>query len=177
MHSKHLATLLALGLLSRVALANPDAHPYTQINNGHYLLDDIGPWKEGEFTLPPYPTQPDWLGFYVPLQPDFKYFIDAKGLRVDQDQVVRFTLRALSRTGADNISYEGLQCNTRQVRAYAFGDPSSQKWYPSTRVLWKKLTRDDPVRVRLAETLCTDNWQTPSDAQQALMLIKKAPWR
>jgi hypothetical protein len=40
---------------------------------------------------------------------------------VGQDRVVRYTLVARSPQGAESVSFEGMRCDTREVRGYATG--------------------------------------------------------
>jgi hypothetical protein len=155
-------------------LARADA--VRPINNQFYLLDDMAEWKEGKMTLPPFPDKPEWTGFFVPLKPGYHYFIDAKTLNLsDEDSVLRFTLRAVSPSGAENLSYEGIQCAKRTTRSYAFGDSYNHRWIESTRVLWKPLDVDDQVRLRLVDDICPGR-DTPRNTEMALQRLKKSPW-
>lgn len=168
------AALAALATLPAFATRDGD---YKPINNEVYLLQDQSEWKEGEFTLPPYPDKPDWVGFYVPLKNDYKFYVDGKSISMGEDKVIRLVLRVVSASGAENVSYEGFQCVNRKMRAYAFGDTTDKRWIESTRVLWKNIVgSDDPVRVRLAEDLCP-LWDWPANAAEALARIKASPWR
>ncbi|TDR80415.1 CNP1-like family protein [Paludibacterium purpuratum] len=177
MHLKLFVTALACGLLAQTTLANPSKAGYKPINNQQYAFEDLGPWKEGDVTVPSYPDKPDWVGFFVPLKTNYQFFVDSKTLSIGQDGVVRFVLRVVSPSGAENVSYEGIRCQSKESRSYAFGDTLGKKWYESTRAIWKRLSGDDTTRERLAEDLCTDDWHVPTDAPQALMLLKKSPWR
>jgi hypothetical protein len=171
--------LLAAALAVLVALpAFATNDNYRPINNQNYLLhDDDGPWQEGPYTLPPYPENPDWVGFYAPLKKDFKFYVDSKSISMGDDHVIRLILRVVSNSGAENISYEGFQCINRQMRAYAFGDTTDKRWIESTRALWKNIVgSDDPVRERLADDMCPQ-WDWPANAAEALARIKASPWR
>jgi hypothetical protein len=165
-----LASLLAT-LVAVPALAKPTDHP---INNEVYALTDPGEWVEGNVVLPPYPLQADWVGSSVPLKSNYSYFVDSKTLTRTDDGVIRLILRMVSSTGAENLSYEGIQCANRSLRSYAFGDSYNHSWIESTRVLWKRMDRDDKVRMRLAENFCPD-WDVPATAAEALSRLKKAP--
>jgi hypothetical protein len=170
-----LAAALA-ALVTLPAIASPNS-AYKPIDNKVYLLQDLGDWKEGAFTLPPYPDKPDWVGFYVPLKNDYKFYVDGKSMSMGEDKVIRLTLRVVSASGAENISYEGFQCGNRQMRAYAFGDTINKRWIESTRVIWKNIVgSDDPVRVRLVDDMCPQ-WEWPANAAEALSRIKASPWR
>jgi len=167
-------TILAAILASAVAMPAL-AQTYRPVNNEVYALTDPGEWKEANFKLPPYPAQADWVGFFVPLKSDYTYFVDAKTLTLGEDGVIRLILRVVSASGAENLSYEGYQCANRSLRSYAFGDSFNHKWIESTRVLWKRMDRDDKARMRLAEDFCPE-WNTPKTSAEALLRLKKAPW-
>lgn len=171
--------LLAAALAVMTALpafATKDGD-YKPINNKDYLFHDETEWQEGQYVLPPYPDKPQWLGFYVPLKNDYKFYVDTKTLSMSEDKVIRLTLRVVSASGAENISYEGFQCVNRKMRAYAFGDTINKRWIESTRAIWKQVVgSDDPVRVRLVEDMCPQ-WDWPANAADAIARIKASPWR
>ena len=52
---------------------------------------------------------------------DFKFFVDPASLSVGKDRIVRYTLVARSASGADNVSYEGINCLTSEYIVYAYG--------------------------------------------------------
>jgi len=47
--------------------------------------------------------------------------VDGASLSVGKDGVVRYTLVARSPLGAESVSFEGMRCDPREVRSYAFG--------------------------------------------------------
>lgn len=77
-------------------------------------------------TLPPFPAENDLLEFFVSEASDFKYFIDAKSLKVDRD-VIYYTLVARSPEGVNNVSYEAIRCGGREYRIYAIGE-TNRTW-------------------------------------------------
>ena len=79
------------------------------------------PWAEVEAQLPAYPDKQDLIPFTVGAVKDVKYFIDAKSLSVDSDRAIRYTLVIVSSAGAQNVSFEGMRCDTAERRVYAFG--------------------------------------------------------
>jgi len=169
--NKHFIAALILSGASAFAMA--EGHEFTNTNTT-YALQDVQEWKEGPYTLPDYPKQAEWVGFFVPLS-DYHFYVDAKTLTLGNDGVIRLILRMSSKAGAENLSYEGFQCANRTTRAYAFGDDIDKVWTQSTRAAWNRLQISDPVRVRLVEDLCPD-WNTPRDAGDALTRLKRAPW-
>jgi hypothetical protein len=65
---------------------------------------------------------------------ELRFFIDPASISV-KDRVVRYTLVARSPTGATNITFEGMRCETGDVRVYALGREggwmrSSADWRP-----------------------------------------------
>ena len=48
-------------------------------------------------------------------------FIDGDTLVINDDRVVRYTLVIKSAGGAENVTFEGLRCETGERRVYAFG--------------------------------------------------------
>lgn len=85
------------------------------------LAQEERDWREGEFALPAYPKPADLVALEVGAATDFRFFVDATSLSVGRDGVVRYTLVARSRSGAENVSFEGIRCKSGSVRAYAFG--------------------------------------------------------
>lgn len=79
-------------------------------------------WQERGSELPPYPQESDLMELRLD-NPSarFRYFIDGANLRIGTDQVVRYTLVVRSRTGAENVSVEGVRCDSAQYRVYAYG--------------------------------------------------------
>ena len=108
----------ALALLPAISLAASDG-----LRNGYNSDKDIDekPWAEVEAQLPAYPDKQDLIPFTVGAVKDTKYFIDAKSLSVGSDGVIRYTLVVVSSAGAQNVSFEGMRCDTAERRVYAFG--------------------------------------------------------
>lgn len=101
--------------------------------DGQPFLDDYDPsyrpdikeseeWKEGEVEIPPYPNDKNLIEFAIDNpNSSFKYYLDKPSLSVGEDGVVRYTLLIESKTGAKNISFEGVRCNEHEYSIYAYG--------------------------------------------------------
>jgi hypothetical protein len=78
--------------------------------------------SEEAVMLPSWPSEQDLVTVNLSLV-DFPYtlLIDEKSLAVGKDRVIRYTAILRSAGGVDNIAYEGISCNSRQVRRYAYG--------------------------------------------------------
>jgi hypothetical protein len=79
-------------------------------------------------TLPPYPAPQRLVEFFVAATSEFRFFVDPASVSV-ADGVVRYTLVAHSPAGANNVSYEGMRCNSAEVRLYALGRDGA--WVPT----------------------------------------------
>jgi len=102
-------------------------------------------WSEAGITLPAYPQDADLVEFSVdnPGSP-FRYFIDPKSLTVGStDQVVRYTLVVQAPSGSRNVSFEGLRCDTREYKTYAFGTGKG-RFRPLTAPQWEHIKSSGP---------------------------------
>jgi hypothetical protein len=69
----------------------------------------------------PPPQRGELIEFFVAATSEFRFFVDAASLSVGSDGIVRYVLVARSSAGAENVSFEGMRCATREVRIYALG--------------------------------------------------------
>lgn len=142
----------SLLLLSLLFLATQSQAEGYNLNNRGSISPDT-PWEEAEAQIPPY-TQADWAVLDMPDQIKMQIFIDKLSLQPGADGVVRFSLRQLSAKGVENISHEGIHCNQRTYRSYAFADTYGKRWIVSTRSNWQKLTMHDAMRRTLLNNVC-----------------------
>ena len=71
--------------------------------------------------LPPYPANDRLAPFFVTSANSFKFFIDRGSLRVGADRIIRYTLVARSSSGAENVTFEGMNCQAGEYIIYAVG--------------------------------------------------------
>lgn len=98
------------------------------------------------------PPPPLRLQGLVPLDmghsSDLRWGVDPASIRIGTDRVVRYVVVGQGEAGAVNAYYEGLRCDTAEVRLYARhlrdGD-----WVPSTQG-WKPLQDNASARHSLA---------------------------
>lgn len=96
-------------------------------------------WEEAEVGFPMAPNQADCLSFYVSAATVNRFCVDAKSLSVGQDGVVRYTLIISAPSGVRNVSFEGMRCETREVRLYALGQ-SDGSWSKSRGERWRRIS-------------------------------------
>ena len=70
--------------------------------------------------LPAYPKPSSLIKFPTSWSTG-EILIDADTLVISEDRVVRFTLVIKAAGGAENVSFEGLRCETGERRVYDFG--------------------------------------------------------
>ncbi len=101
--------------------------------------DQTKQWTEIAVQMPPAPQEKDLKAFYVGPTARQQFFVDVNSISVGSDGVVRYTLVGVSQSGAKNISYEGIRCETYQKKQYAFGR-SDGTWARSRQDQWRPIT-------------------------------------
>jgi hypothetical protein len=69
----------------------------------------------------PAPPKDGLIEFFVSSASSFKFFVDPQSISAGTDGVVRYTLVARSRSGVENVSYEGMRCDNATYKVYAIG--------------------------------------------------------
>ncbi|NYH13968.1 hypothetical protein GGD41_001196 [Paraburkholderia bryophila] len=93
-----------------------------------YLLDRQGSWVENKVdTLPPLPQDANLLPFAVSGNTPLQFAVDKNSLTVGTDGVVRLTVVVTSPSGARNVIYEGIRCDTYEWRQYAGPERGSRR--------------------------------------------------
>ena len=92
--------------------------------------------KEDAVILPPWPSDQDLITVDLSLV-NFPYtlLIDEKSFSVSKDRIVHYTAILRSAGGVDNIAYEGISCNSREVKRYAYG--SRGQFRPVRKPEWR----------------------------------------
>lgn len=105
-------------------------------------FEDAGKtWQEIEVQLPAPPTTDSLISFYVSANASQNFALDEKSFSIGKDGVIRFTLVSTSPSGARNISYEGIRCDTFEKKSYAFGRADGS-WSRSRRDQWEPIARN-----------------------------------
>ena len=126
--------LLFLMLVPLVAAAQPAPRA------GYFPAEAEGkPWEEQKLQLPPIPAAENLVRVQVDDAQGFTFFVDSASVSVGTDDVVRYTLVALSESGATNISFEGIKCKTRERRLYAIGR-ADHTWSPARSPQWTPIS-------------------------------------
>jgi len=104
-----------------------------------YDLDqEKKPWSEMQMQLPLYPKPDNLLKFDLGSNTSNQFYINAASISVGEDKVVRYTLVVKTGGGATNVSFEGIRCETAELRVYAFGHANAQ-WSRARDGNWRPI--------------------------------------
>ena len=95
-------------------------------------------WRESDFELPPYPEEANLMEAKITGPATFTFLVDSESISIGDDGVVRYTLVSRSSSGADNVSYEGIQCEKNEYKVYAFGSVD-RNWTLARNPEWKPI--------------------------------------
>lgn len=96
-------------------------------------------FSESPLVLPSAPDAASLLLFYESDTQSF--YLDTKSITIAADGSLRYTMVGKSRSGASNVSYEGLLCETKQKRLFAFGRKDGS-WSESRRTDWESISNN-----------------------------------
>jgi hypothetical protein len=111
--------------------------------------DDNKTWQEMAVQLPAMPQEGNLLPFDVSAIATQRFAIDAKSLSVGKDGVVRYTLVTVSASGAKNVSYEGIRCESREQKIYALGHADGT-WSQARSSQWEPILSNGVNRQQAA---------------------------
>lgn len=105
-----------------------------------YAAPEERQWKELALELPPYPDPARLRGGELVITgAELTYQLDVDSIRVDADEVVRYAIVIISSTGARNVFYEGIRCQTAEYKSYAYG--SQGQWSTAVYPRWQSIGR------------------------------------
>lgn len=94
-------------------------------------------WVDSSVQFPAAPTTENLLRFYS--NENQSFYIDSKSIAIVADGSLRYTIVSVSQSGARNVSYEGLRCDSYQKRLFAFGRADGS-WSASRRNEWDAIS-------------------------------------
>lgn len=116
-------TALVLGACAEPGEVPEACHdtPSRESNCRQYHSSWEPEWKEAQTALPPLPRGEDLVAIDAPNgAPGYRYAVDKVNVTRGKDDVMRYTVRVESGSGAVNIFHEGMRCLTAEVRTYAY---------------------------------------------------------
>ncbi len=128
--------IVSLVAVISLLLARPAA---AQWKDWDYDLDqEKKPWTELQAQIPAYPKPENLLKFDVGAATPHSYFVDRASVSVGDDGVVRYTLMVRASGGATNVSFEGIRCEARELKVYAFGRANGE-WSRARDSQWRRI--------------------------------------
>lgn len=148
---------MLLGLLCAANLASADMIDKVHSRQSKLHAPDAD-WQADNLPLPDLATlQAQWIELAPPVTVKQRLFIDIGSLQLADDRSIRYALRQQSSSGIENISWEGLQCNERTQRSFAFADMLGKRWIESQRTDWRRLDGKNDAQQTIAQSLCSEN--------------------
>lgn len=144
------------------------------IQGAQAQVADPEPWREAE-VAPPVAFSTDQLQSFEVMQgSSLNYGIDPKTLSVGEDGVVRYVLVARSTSGALNVLYQGIRCQTGEAKTYGRWDNQS-RWNTSRSDDWQQLSFKGPTRpaMMLARAGVCEGRTITGNPQKILNTLKK----
>lgn len=136
-------------------------------------------WKEAALELPPLPVEEDLIPFQVSSGASAAFFVDGRSLRLGRDGIVRYTLLVRAAGGAENLSYEGIRCETAERKLYAIGRGRSE-WVLPRNAEWQRISDNSLNRqhaVLAKEFFCLPGSALPNREDILRLLRNAAPLR
>ena len=133
-------------------------------------LAEITP--EDAVTPPRYPRAGDLVPVDVPGSGSFRFFVDGATVSVGRDGTVRYVLVGRSPSGAENVSFEGLRCDSREYRIYAVGHDGGR--WDSAPAPWHTLRGSAvaPVRRALQRNYFCADARPVRDSEEAVAALR-----
>lgn len=94
------------------------------------------PWSEESVEPPAYPKEADLIEFDAGSATANRFFIDGSTLSVGKDGIVRYVLVVKTSGGANNVTFEGIHCETREYKIYASGR-RDETWARNPNPTWR----------------------------------------
>jgi len=131
-------------------------------------------WQEIGVQLPPYPRPENLAEFTIVGATSFTYFADLTAVSVDPDRVVRYAVIARSRSGSENVTFEGIYCESEQYKVYAYGSVD-KTWLPQQDPQWQALTGsgNNAYRGSLFRYYLCPNGLPQRNTQSAIKALKR----
>ncbi len=95
-------------------------------------------WQEAEAPPPPVWHKEGLLAIEMPIRTSLNFGVDPTTLTIGPDGVVRYVMVAYNPTGSVNAMYEGLHCDTGEVKTYARSSEPGQ-WNKVATPVWREL--------------------------------------
>lgn len=134
---------------------------------------ELADWTEEAVPPPPAFATARLLTFDVSQASSLAYGVDPATLRISKDGVLSYVVVARSASGASNVMYEGIRCETGEMKTYARYSPSGV-WTPVSKPEWKSMFDNMPSKhaLALARAGACDNAAQASSVNEVIRQLK-----
>jgi hypothetical protein len=142
-----------------VAMADVSSASAGDPDKIHFDPSLVPQWKESVVEPPPYPDDRNLIALPALPGDSLKVFVDRASLSRADDYVLRFTLVIESGSGARNVLFEGIRCETGEYKTYGYG-AAGGKLEPLKTATWRPIENlgQNAYRWRLyRHYVCTDS--------------------
>lgn len=144
--------------------ANDAASSNDKLPAGTNLTDlfkqqDASDVKEAPLqAMPALPSNSNLLPFTLDTHSDLNFMVDSKSISVGKDGVVRYTVVIDTPSGARNIRYEGIHCNSYSWRLYSGTNSDGTAW-DNASTAWTRIENSptNGYQASLASNYFCDN--------------------
>jgi len=138
---------------------------------------DEEPWVEQQSKLPLFPRSENLARISMDTLAGFDVSIDLSTVDIGADKIVRYVLVARSSRGSENITFEGLRCESRERKLYAIGK-SDKTWGQVHSSSWSLYGANDrSYHHELAREFFCPDLKTVSSVAEALKNITQGGYR
>lgn len=95
-------------------------------------------WQEAEAPPPPAWRKEGLVAIEMPIRTSLTFGVDPTTVTIGPDWVVRYVMVAYNPRGSVNAMYEGLRCDTGEVKTYARSSEPGQ-WNKVAAPVWREL--------------------------------------
>jgi hypothetical protein len=173
--SARMRTTLLAGLLLGLSFS-PLTHAQSADESGLFGAKQSP--AEAPVTFPRAPT--DLVHVHITASGALQFYVDRGSISVEPGQTVRYTLVGKTPDGPRNITYEAINCATRQWKLYGLWNDASQKWVAASGSDWQRIPENGATRVH--STLYRDDFchnravrGTPADLARRIETGLHAP--
>jgi hypothetical protein len=130
-------------------------------------------WTEQQAQLPAFPKTQDLIRIRMETMSGFEVSIDGSSIDIGQDGVVRYILFAKSARGTENVSFEGIRCDSRERKLYAVGR-ADRTWGQVRNPTWTSYANNPRSHhAELAREYFCPNFTKVLDADQAVKNLRR----
>lgn len=135
---------------------------------------------EKDVPFPPFPSAELLVRFDAGAASANAFFLDRTSLSIGDDEVVRFVLVIRAPSGVENVSFEGIRCQSMERRLYATGR-SDRTWSKSRNSSWMAIggsTLSLPHHALARQYLCDHGLpiRSPRQGLEAIRRGGQANW-